>query len=227
MHIKKSFLFWGAIMLLVMSTYAQEYNFSDYVYPFGFRTYVSPDSKGKLSSVTQYSFESQAFDNYLVEEVYIGYGVMSSKTTYRYHTEENAVVSDVQLRQNRLTGSTRYQDRLVLFAFPEKDKPFKWTETERSDKYQCTSEYVYINASINHESLFLKSIKITRENSYIVGNETHKITETSYWVSNYGRIITKVDWDGTKNASALDVLDYVGEISEEEYNKLKEKYPYK
>ena len=80
----------------------------------------------------------------------------------------------------------------------------------------------YINASINHESLFLKSIKITRDNSYIVENKKHRYIETSYWVSNYGRIITYVDWDGTKKASSkLDVLDYIQEISEEEYNKLK------
>ena len=203
-----------------MTTTAQEYNFEDLVYPFGFRTYVSPDSKGNLSSVTQYSFESQAYDNYLVEEVYIGHGMVSTK--YRYHIDGNAVISDVQLRQNRLTGSTKYQDRLILFAFPEKDKPFKWTETDRGDKYQCTSEYVYINASIDHKSLFLKAIKITRDNSYIVGNEKHRIIETSYWISDYGRIITYVDWDGTKRASSkLDVLDYVQEISEEEYNKLK------
>ena len=209
-------------MLLVMSVQAQKYNFEDYVYPFGCRTYASPDSKGNLSSVTQYSFESQVYDNYLVEEVYIGYGIMSAKSTYRYRTEENAVISDVQLRQNRLTGSTKYQDRLILFAFPEKDKPFKWTETKRREKYQCTSEYVYINASIYRKSLFLKSIKITRDNSYIVGNKKHRIIETSYWVSNYGRIITYVDWDGTKKASSkLDILDYVQEISEEEYNKLK------
>jgi hypothetical protein len=94
-----------------------------------------------------------------------------------------------------------------------------WTETDRGDKYQCSSEYVYINASINHNSLFLKSIKITRENSYKVGNKMHRIIETSYWVSNCGRIITYVDLDGTKRASSkLDVLDYVQEISEEEYN---------
>ncbi|MBQ7451756.1 MAG: hypothetical protein IJV60_04295, partial [Prevotella sp.] len=116
---KKSFFLLGAIMLLVMSVQAQKYNFEDYIYPFGCRTYDSPDSKGNLLSVTQYSFESQAFDNYLVEEVYIGLGIMSAKTTYRYHTEENAVISDVQLRQNRLTGSTKYQDKLILFAFPE------------------------------------------------------------------------------------------------------------
>lgn len=219
---KKSFLLLGAMMLLVMSTKAQKYNFEDYIYPFGCRTYASPDSKGNLSSVTQYSFESQAFDNYLIEEVYIGLGIMSAKTTYRYRTEENAVISDVQLRQNRLTGSTRYQDKLILFAFPEKDKSFKWTETDRGEKYQCSSEYVYINASINHNSLFLKSIKITRENSYKVGNKMHRIIETSYWVSNCGRLITFVDWDGTKRASsALDVLDYIQEISEEEYNKMK------
>ena len=216
---KKSFLLLGTIMLFVMSTKAQKYNFEDYVYPFGFRTYSSPDSKGNLSSMTQYSFQSQAYDNYLVEEVYIGQGMMSAKTTYRYHTEENALISDVQLRQNRLTGSTKYQDRLILFAFPEKDNPFKWTETDRGDKFQCTSEYVYINASINHNSLFLKSIKITRDNSYIVENEKHRCIETSYWVSNYGRLITFVDWDGTKKASSkLDVLDYIQEISEEEYN---------
>ncbi|GEM_PF-851561 len=217
---KKSFFLLGAIMLLVMSVQAQKYNFEDYIYPFGCRTYDSPDSKGNLLSVTQYSFESQAFDNYLVEEVYIGLGIMSAKTTYRYHTEENAVISDVQLRQNRLTGSTKYQDRLILFAFPVNNKPFKWSETDRGDKYQCTSEYVYINASVDHNSLFLKSIKITRDNSYIVGKKMHRIKETSYWVSNYGRLITFVDWDGTKKASSkLDVLDYIQEISEVEYNK--------
>ena len=217
---KKSFLLLGAIMLLVLSAQAQNYNFEDYVYPFGYRTFASPDSKGNVSSVTQYSFESQVYDNCLVEEVYIGHGIMSAKTTYRYHTEENAVISDVQLRQNRLTGSTKYQDRLILFAFPEKDKPFNWTETDRGDKYQCTSEYVYINASINHKSLFLISIKITRNNSYVVDNKKHRIVETSYWVSDYGRLITFVDWDGTKKASSkLDVLDYIQEISEVEYNK--------
>ena len=219
---KKLFLLLGAIVLLVMSVQAQKFNFEDYVYPFGCRTYASPDNKGNLLSVTQYSFESQAYDNYLVEEVYIGHGMMSSKTTYRYRIEGNTVISDVQLRQNRLTGSTKYQDRLILFAFPEKDKPFKWTETDRGDKYQCKSEYVYINASITHNSLFLKAIKITRDNSYIVKNEKHRYIETSYWVSNYGRLITFVDWDGTKKASSkLDVLDYIQEISEEEYNKMK------
>lgn len=209
-------------MLLVISTKAQKYNFEDYVYPFGCRTYTSPDSKGNLLSVTQYSFESQDFDNYLVAETYIGLGMMSAKTTYRYHTKGNAVISDVQLRQDRLTGSTHYQDRLILFAFPEKDKPFKWSETDRGEKYQCSSEYVYINASIAHNSLFVKAIKITRDNSYIFENKKHRIIETSYWVSNYGRIITYVDWDGKKNASsALDILDFVQEITEEEYNKLK------
>lgn len=219
---KKTFLLFGAIMLLFMSTKAQEYNFKDYIYPFGFRTYASPDSKGNLLSLTQYSFESQNFDNYLVEETYIGLGVMSAKTTYRYHIVENAIISDVQLRQNRLTGSKRYQDKLILFAFPEKNKPFKWSETDRGDKYQCTSEYVYINASIFNKSLFMEAIKITRTNSYIVEKKKHTIIETSYWVSNYGRIITYVDWDGTKKVSSkLDALDYVQEISEDEYNKLK------
>jgi len=219
MHVKKTVLLLGAIMLLIMSTKAQKYNFGDYIYPFGCRTYVSPDNNGKTLSVTQYSFESLTFDNYLVAETYIRLGVMSAKTIYRYHTEDNAVISDVQLRQDRLTGSTRYQDRLILFAFPEKDKPFKWSETDRGDKYQCTSEYVYINASIFHKSLFMKAIKITRDNSYIFENKKHRIIETSYWVSNYGRIITFLDWDGTKNASSkLDALDYVQEISEEEYN---------
>lgn len=138
---------------------ATNYNFEDYIYPFGFRTYASPDNKGNLSSATQYSFESQDFDNYIVEEVYIGLGMMSAKTIYRYHTEENTVISDVQLRQNRLTGTTRYQDKLTLFAFPKDDKPFKWTEIARGDKYQCTSEYVYINVSIDHNSSFIKAVK--------------------------------------------------------------------
>jgi hypothetical protein len=218
--VKKSFLLLWAIVLLVMSVQAQKFNFEDYVYPFGCRTYVSPDSKGNLLSVTQYSFESLGYDNYLVKEVYIGHGIMSAKSIYRYRIEGNTVISDVQLLQNGLTGSAKYQDRLILFAFPVNNKPFKWSETKRGEKYQCTSEYVYINASIEHNSLFLKSIKITRDNSYIFGKKMHRIKETSYWVSDYGRIITYLDWDGTKRVSSkLDVLDYIQEISEVEYNK--------
>lgn len=216
---KKFYLILVAICSCTLVCQATVYNFEDYIYPFGFRTYASPDSKGNLSSITQYSFESQAFDNYLVEEVYIGMGMMSAKTIYRYHTEENAVISDVQLRQNRLTGTTRYQDGLILFAFPKDDKPFKWTEINRGDKYQCTSEYVYLNVSIYHNSSFLKAIKITRDNSYVVGKENHRVIETSYWVSDYGRIITLVNWDGTeKTSSKLDVIDFYQEMSTEEYN---------
>jgi len=198
---------------------AANYDFEDYIYPFGFRTYASPDSKGNFSSVTQYSFESQAFDNYIVEEVYIGMGMMSAKTIYRYHTEGNTVISDVQLRQNRLTGTTRYQDKLTLFAFPKDDKPYKWTEIDRGDKYQCTSEYVYINVSIYHNSSFIKAVKITRDNSYVVGKEKHRVIEKSYWASGYGRLITQINWDGTeKTSSKLDVLDYYQEMSTEEYD---------
>lgn len=215
---KRIILILTSCLLLAMSAKAQDYNFEDFLYPFGFRTFLSSDSGGKTTSMSQFSFTSQYFDNYLVEEVYVGMGMMSSKNTYRYRVEGNTVVSDVQLRQNAMTGSTKYQDKIVLFAFPTKDKPYTWSETDRGDKYQCTSEYVYINASINHRMLFLKAIKITRDNSYIVGNKKHQIIETSYWVSNYGRIITYVDWDGTKNASKLEILDYVQEISEEEYN---------
>lgn len=207
-----------AFILLAMSTKAQDYNFEDYFYPLGFRTFLSLDSGGKTTSMSQFSFTSQYYDNYLVEEVYVGMGMMSAKNNYRYRVEGNTVISDVQLRQNRLTGSTRYQDRLILFAFPEKDNSFKWTETDRGDQYHCSSEYVYINASIEHKMLFMKAIKITRNNSYVIGNEKHKFIETSYWVSDYGRIITFVDWDGTKRTSSkLDFLDYVQEISIEEY----------
>ena len=78
---------------------------------------------------------------------------------------------------------------------------------------------MYINASIAQKSLFVKAIRIIRDNSYTIENKKHRIIETSYWVSNYGRIITYVDRDGTKKASsALDLLDYIQEISEEEYN---------
>ena len=216
---KKLFIFLTAFLLLSMSTKAQDYNFEDYVYPFGFRTFLSLDSDGKAISMSQFSFSSQYYDNFLIEEVYVGRGMMSAKNTYRYRIEGNTVISDVQLRQNAMTGSTKYQDKIVLFAFPNKDKPYTWSETDRGDKYQCTSEYVYINASINYTSLFMKAVRITRVNSYVVGKEKHRIIETSYWVSDYGRIITFVDWDGIKQASSkLDVLDCVQEISEEEYN---------
>lgn len=208
-------------LFLAMSTKAQDFNFEDYFYPFGFRTYLLLDSGGKTTSMSQFRFTSQYYDNYLIEEIYVGMGMMSAKNTYRYRVEGNTVISDVQLRQNAITGSTKYQDKIVLFAFPTKDKPYTWSETDSGNKYQCSSEYVYINASIAHNSLFVKAIKITRENSYTFENKRHRIIETSYWVRNYGRIITYIDWDGTKNTSSMDILDYIQEISEEEYNKNK------
>lgn len=208
-----------AICLCTLVCKAEVYNFEDYLYPFGCRTYSTPDNKGNLLSVTQYSFVSQAFDNYLVKEVYIGIGVMSSKTTYRYQTKGNAVISDVQLKQDILTGSTKYQERLTLFAFPKGEQPYQWTEIENGEKYQCTSEYVYVNASLFHASFFTKAIKITRDLTYFFKKEKHRVTEKSYWVSGYGRIITMTNWDGEERAtSKLDILDYYQEISPEEYN---------
>lgn len=42
--------------------------------------------------------------------------------------------------------------------------------------------------------LFMKAIKITRDNSYIVGNEKHRIIETSYMNGDYPSIRKKY-WD--------------------------------
>ena len=208
------------LILLVSNMLCKaEYDFSTYMYPFGFRTYYSEDSNGKTTSMSQFSFKSQSYNNFLVEEVYIGMGMNSATSLYRYHTEDNMVVSDVQIRNNALTGTTKYQDKLTLFAFPKENKPYKWTEIDRGDQYQCTSEYVYLNFSIYSKSYFLKAIKITRDNSYVLGKEKHRVIEKSYWVSDFGRIITIVNWDGAKRISSkLDVLEYFQEMSKEEYN---------
>jgi len=216
---KKLFLICMVMFVFGLQTNAQEDNFEDYVYPFGFRTFNSLNSEGKTICISQFSFTSQSYNNFLVEEVYIGLGQMSAKTSYRYHVDGNAVISDVQLRQNALTGSTKFQDKITLFAFPNNETPYTWAETKQGEKYNCKSEYVYINASIDHNMLFRKAIKITRDNSYNIGNEKHRIIETSYWVRDFGRIITYEDWDGTKRASSkLDVLDFIQEITKEVYD---------
>jgi len=209
------------LMVLLASTMVckADYNFDDYIYPFGSRTYYSKDSSGKTTSMSQFSFESQYYDNFLVEETYIGMGMKSATTYYRYHIQDNAVVSDVQIYQNALTGSSKYQDLLTIFAFPKGDKPYKWTEINRGDKYQCTSEYVYLNASIYYNSFFTKAIKITRDLSFLSGKEKHRVIEKSYWVSGYGRIITLTNWNGEERTSSkLDNLGYYQEMSTEEYN---------
>lgn len=196
------------------------YNFDDYIYPFGSRSYYSKNSNGKITIRTQFSFESQYYDNYLVEEIYIGMGVKSATNFYRYHTKGNAVVSDVQIYRNVLTGSTKYQNNIVIFAFPIDDKPYKWTEIDRGDTRQCTSEYVYIMAS----GKYLKAIKITRDNTFTVGKEKHREIEKSYWLKGYGRIITLRDLDGTEIISSqldtysTNLFEDISEISEEKYN---------
>ena len=60
---------------------------------------------------------------------------------------------------------------------------------------------------------------MTRDNSYVVGKEKHRVIEKSYWASGYGRLITLVNWDGTERTSSmLVVLDYYQEMFLEEYN---------
>lgn len=196
-----------------------DYNFENYLYPFGSRTYYSKDSSGKTASMSQFSFESQYYDNFLVEETYIGMGMKSATTYYRYHIKDNAVVSDIQIYQNVITGSTKYQDNITIFAFPINGKPYKWTEINRGDKNLCTSEYVYIMAS----GKYLKAIKITRDNNFTIGKEKHRVVEKTYWIEGYGRIITFVNRDGTERVSSkLDtygtyLFENVSEISKERY----------
>ncbi|MCR5423918.1 MAG: hypothetical protein K6E93_04040 [Bacteroidales bacterium] len=184
-------------------THAQSYDFEEYIYPFGFRTYLSQDASGKTISLSQFSFSSQSFDNYIIEEVYVGLGMMSAKNTYRYRVEDNVVFSDVQLRQNALTGSTRYQDKIILFAFPQKDKPYTWTETDRGDNISGKSEYVFVN----FQNQRIQAIKITKTSSYTTNKVKHKHIETSYWVYGYGRIVTYESIDGEERISSRIDLD--------------------
>lgn len=183
-------------VVIVLPTNAQEYNFGDYMYPFGCRTFLSLDSEGKTTAISQFSFTSQYFDNYLVEETYIGIGMLSAKNIYQYNTEGNAVISNVQLRQNALTGSTQYQDKITLFAFPAKDKPYVWSETDRGDKISCKSEYVFVK--FRNERT--KAIKITKTTTYTINKVTHKHKEISYWVEGFGRIVTYASIDGGKKS---------------------------
>ena len=76
---KRLTLVFAIILSYTIVCSASNLNFEDYIYPFGCRTYSSFDSKGNVSSMTQYSFESQNFDNYLVEEEYIGIGADVNK----------------------------------------------------------------------------------------------------------------------------------------------------
>lgn len=187
-----------SILILMMSLSAtckaEEYNFDDYIYPFGSRTFKTLDANGKAISMSEYSFVSEQYDNYLVEEVYIGMGMQSATNYYRYRVINNTVISDLQIKQNRLTGSTKYQDKRTLFAFPWKDKPFTWSETEQGEKIEGKSEYVYV--------MFMgsktKVIKITEDISFVVNNVKHKHRRKSYWIEGYGRVVTYYTMDDGK-----------------------------
>lgn len=187
-----------SILILMMSLLAtckaEEYNFDDYIYPFGSRTFKTLDANGKAISMSEYSFVSEQYDNYLVEEVYIGMGMQSATNYYRYRVINNTVISDLQIKQNRLTGSTKYQDKRTLFAFPEKDKPYTWSETEQGEKINGKSEYVFV--------MFMgsktKAIKITENISFVVNNVKHKHHRKSYWIEGYGRVVTYYTMDDGK-----------------------------
>ena len=187
-----------SILILMMSLLAtckaEEYNFEDYIYPFGSRTFKTLDANGKAISMSEYSFVSEQYDNYLVEEVYIGMGMQSATNYYRYRVVNNTVISDLQIKQNRLTGSTKYQDKRTLFAFPGKDKSYTWSETEQGEKIEGKSEYVYV--------MFMgsktKAIKITENISFVVNNVKHKHQRKSFWIDGYGRVVTYYTMDDGK-----------------------------
>ncbi len=187
-----------SILIVMMSLSAicnaEEYNFEDYIYPFGSRTFSTLDANGKTISVSQYSFVSEYYDNYLVEEVYIGMGMQSATNYYRYRIVDNTVISDLQIKRNRLSGSTKYQDKRTLFAFPNKDKPYTWSETEQGEKIEGKSEYVYVL----FQGVKTKAIKITENISFIVNNVKHKHLRKSYWIEGYGRVVTYYRIDGGK-----------------------------
>lgn len=174
------------MMSLSATCNADEYNFEDYIYPFGCRTFNTLDANGKTISVSQYSFVSEQYDNYLVEEIYIGIGMQSATNYYRYHTENNALISDLQVKRNRLTGSTQYQDKRTLFAFPYKDKPYTWSETEQNQKIEGKSEFVYVM----FQGVKTEAVKITENITFVVDKIKHKHQRKSYWIEGYGRVIT-------------------------------------
>ena len=179
-----------SILIVMMSLSAicnaEEYNFEDYIYPFGNRTFNTLDANGKTISMSEYSFQSEYYDNYIVEEVYIGMGMQSATNYYRYRIVDNAVVSNLQIMRNKLTGSTKYQDKRTLFAFPYKDKPYTWSETDRDQKIEGKSEYVFVMFF----GAKVKAVKITENITYIVNNVKHKHRRKSYWIEGYGRVVT-------------------------------------
>lgn len=183
---KKLLLILIGLMSLLATCKAGEYNFEDYIYPFGSRTFKTLDANGKAISMSEYSFVSEQYDNYLVEEVYIGMGMQSATNYYRYRVVNNTVISDLQIMRNRLTGSTKYQDKRTLFAFPYKDKPYTWSETEQGEKIEGKSEYVYVL----FQGVKTEAIKITENITFVVNNVKHKHQRKSYWIEGYGRVVT-------------------------------------
>ena len=175
------------VMLSLSATCnAVDYNFGDYIYPFGNRTFSTLDANGKTISVSEYSFVSGQYDNYLVEDIYIGMGMQTATNYYRYRVVNNAVVTDLQIMRNRLTGSTQYQDKRTLFAFPNNDTPYTWSETEKDQKIEGKSEYVYVMFM----GTKVKAIRITENITHVVDKIKHKHQRKSYWIEGYGRVVT-------------------------------------
>lgn len=215
----KKFLSFLMVLLTSNMVCKADYNFDDYVYPIGSRSYYSKALNGEIISRMQFSIKSQyGGSRYLVEGSTIN-GINSS-AFYRYKIKDNAVVSDFQIYQNALIGSAEYRDNITIFAFPIDEKPYNWTEIHKGDKYQCTSEYVHIMAS----EKYFEAIKITKDNTFTVGKEKHREIEKSYWIKGYGRIITLRDLDGVEIISSqletqgTDIFANVLEVPEEEYN---------
>lgn len=107
-------------------------------------------------------------------------------------------------------GSSVCKDKITLLILPKPDgQPRKWKETDNGSKYNCSSEWAYVNGG----NYWGRVIKIQK---------THQewgITETSYWAPYYGKIwVTQTSKEHeTQTVKHRYQFSYFQEVTEKEY----------
>lgn len=145
----------------------------------------------------------------------------SSTTTYAYDIMQTIVESTGQIYSS-IIGKSKRNDHLTILALPS-SRPH-WVEYNKGEKYDCTSNWVYISYQTNKgESVVAKAIRISKTTMITIEGKSINSTEFSYWTEADARIVTYGYWDTPKEISVIELASFIStyprikEVSEKEY----------
>lgn len=220
-EMKKTFL----LLLIVASNVMAQESVSDYFFDYG-KTYQYVWMPLEYPQQKTVSLDYMGWDRVLIETLTMqnkNNGMsMRPQIYYCYTISDNNITSSKQLYKNDITGASIHKNDLTILSLPSAKS--NWIEFEKSVKYDCTSNWVYISYKLNNGNEIIdKAIKILKSFKSVIEKKTTITTEYSYWIKGKGRIAKCGDFGNPKKVTIIELADFISpstriqEVTEKEY----------